>query len=192
MNNFVKLGEVDTLVALGSIKDEMWHSDTYLRDYPQGPFGETDSIILRFPPRTVHETEAELAKAVVTIDEHENVWLPVSEQLPEIKRLVFDLARMVESTRIGRVIINRILPGGQIFRHADTPSHANYWSRYHIVLHALPGVKFYCGEDGQEEMVEMVTNEVWFFRNELPHEVINESADPRLHLVIDLKCAYIK
>lgn len=192
MNNFVKLGEVDTLLALASIKDTMWHSDTYLRDYPQGPFGETDSIIVRFPPRSVHETEQELAKAQVTIDQHENVWLPVAQDLPLIKNIAFDLARLVEATRIGRVIINRILPGGHIFRHADTPVHANYWSRYHVVLHALPGVQFFCGADGEEELVNMVTNEVWFFRNELPHEVINETADPRIHLVIDLKCSHIK
>jgi hypothetical protein len=118
-------------------------------------------------------------------DQHECDWLPIASSLPLVKEIVFNIARVVEATRIGRVIINRIMPGGKIDRHADTPDHANYWARFHVVLHALPGNDFYCGD----EMVNMKSGEVWYFDNREEHEVINNSSDPRIHLVIDLKTA---
>lgn len=188
MSNFVCIGRVDALLALASIKDDMWKEDTYLRDYPQGPFGDTESVILRFPPRSVHETEEALKQHLAGFDQHENVWQPVAAQLPLLKNLVFNLARTVEATRIGRVMVNKVMPGGKIFPHADTPDHSLYWSRFHIVLHALEGNDFRCGD----ETVNMLTNEVWYFRNELEHEVTNNSTDPRIHMVVDLKVAEIK
>jgi hypothetical protein len=60
MNNFQKLASgVNILPLLLAIKrrPDLWKADTYLRDYPQGPFGDIESIILRFPPISVHETE---------------------------------------------------------------------------------------------------------------------------------------
>lgn len=190
MKYFTKLfDQVDTDPALARVfSKDFWHADTYLRDYPQGPFGETDSIILRFPPRSVHETEKALAAHMENFDQHENVWLPISNELPEIKDLVYWLMNGVRATRLGRVMVNRIVKGGRIYEHADTPVHALYWSRFHIVLHARPNVDFYCGD----EMVNMKTGQVWFFKNEFKHQVQNNSDDDRIHLVIDLKCEDIK
>lgn len=175
-------------MALASITSDMWKEDTYLRDYPQGPFGDTESVILRFPPRSVHETEEALKDHLNKIDQHENVWQPIAARLPLLKEHVFNLARSVEATRIGRVMVNKMNPGGIIYAHADTPDHANYWARFHIVLHALPGNDFRCGD----ETINMLTNEVWYFKNELEHEVHNQSTDPRIHMVVDLKVAEIK
>lgn len=189
MQNFIKLAEIDVSPLLKAVTERnLWHSDDYLRSYPQGPFGETDSIILRFPPRTVHETEAALKDHLVHFDQHENIWLEVANQLPEAGELVYWLAHGVKATRIGRVMINRIKPGGRIFRHADTPVHANYWERYHIVLHALPGNDFHAGD----EMVNMTTGEVWCFDNRQEHEVFNHTTEDRIHMVVDLKCAGFK
>ena len=182
--NFIKLCEgLDFSKALSQINSNMWHSDTYLRDYPQGPFGETDSIICRFPPKTVKETMEELKKHYKNFDQHENEWLPIIKDLPEIENLVFFLMSQVRGTRLGRVIINRVKPGGHIFPHEDTPVHAQYWSRFHIVLKALPGVEFTCGDS----KVEMLSGEIWYFRNDLMHSVTNNSAEERIHIVVDIK-----
>lgn len=188
MKNFVKLGSTDTIMGLASLSDPMWQLDTYLRDYPQGPFGDTHSVILRFPPRTVHETEELLAQHMESVDIWDCVWYPIAKELPVLQQMVYDLATNMRAERIGRVMVNKLEPGGQVFRHADTPEHANYWSRFHIVLHALPGVDFYCGD----EMVNMVSNEIWYFDNRLEHEVINNSKEPRIHMVVDLKVEAIR
>lgn len=189
MNNFQKIssGINPTLLLLAINRLEKshgaWKEDTYLRDYPQGPFGDTESIILRFPPRTVVETEEELKKLQVTIDQHENVDQPIFKLLPEARKYIFDLMAFVSGERLGRCMINKLKPGGVIYPHADTPAHAEYWDRFHIVLQSAPGSNFRCGD----ETVNMQTGEVWWFNNKLEHEVINNSSDDRIHLVIDIR-----
>lgn len=186
MKNFMQIANgVDVLPLNLAIKRlaHLWKEDTYLRDYPQGPFGEIESIILRFPPRSVFETEEELAKAQVTIDQHECVDQPVYKILAEARPLIMQLMARVGGERLGRCIINKIGPGGRIFPHADTAAHAEYYDRFHIVLQSQPGVVFRAGD----EQVYMGTGEVWWFQNSEVHEVINNSADDRIHLVIDIR-----
>lgn len=161
----------------------IWKADTYLRDYPQGPFGEVESVILRFPPRSVHETEEALREHLAGFDQHENVDQPAFKLLPEARPLVFWLMAMVQGERLGRVIINKVKPGGVIYPHADTPAHAEYWDRFHIVLQSAPGVMFRCAD----ERAHLKTGEAWWFNNALEHEVINNSADDRIHMVVDIR-----
>ena len=163
----------------------IWKADTYLRDYPQGPFGNTDSIILRFPDRSVHETEEALKEHIQGFDQHENVDQSVFKLLPEARPLIFDLMAAVRGERLGRCMINRLNPGGVIYPHADTPVHADYWDRHHIILKSQPGSVFRCGT----EKVFMNTGDVWWFDNSIEHEVINNSADERIHLIVDIRTA---
>jgi Aspartyl/Asparaginyl beta-hydroxylase len=161
----------------------IWKDDTYLRDYPQGPFGDCESIILRFPPRTVHETEEALKEHLENFDQHECVDQPVFKILPEARPIIFGLMNFVNGERLGRVIINKVKPGGVIYPHADTPAHAKYYDRFHVVLESSPGVIFRAGD----EKVYMPTGSIWWFNNAVEHEVINNSADNRIHMVIDIR-----
>lgn len=189
MNNFLKLGNgTNTMPLLLAIQrlskmQDVWKEDTYLRDYPQGPFGDTESVILRFPDRSVHETEQALANHLEGFDQHENFDQPVFKALPEARPLIFQLMSAVQGERLGRVIVNKLKPGGRIYPHADTPVHAEYWDRFHIVLQSSPGSNFRCGD----EQVHMETGDVWWFNNRLEHEVVNNSADDRIHMVIDVR-----
>lgn len=186
MNNFMKISEgANVLPLLLALKrrPEIWKEDTYLRDYPQSPFGEMESVILRFPPRSVHETEEALKNHLAHFDEHENVDQPIFSLLPEARPLIFGLMNFCQGERLGRVMINKLAAGGSIFPHADTPSHANYYSRFHIVLQSEAGVFFRCGE----ENVYMATAEVWWFNNKLEHEVMNNSASDRIHMIVDIR-----
>lgn len=186
MNNFQRIaGSIDVMPLLLAIKrrPDLWKEDTYLRDYPQGPFGEIESIMLRFPVKTVHETEEELQKHVTTYDQHENVDYPAYKLLTEARPIVMNLMHYVGGERLGRVMINKIAPGGKIFPHADTPSHAEYYSRFHVVLQSQPGVIFRAGD----EQVYMGTGEIWWFDNKQEHEVINNSADDRIHMIVDIR-----
>jgi hypothetical protein len=184
-----KIGaNVDVLPLLMAIQradkaSGIWKEDTYLRDYPQGPFGQTESIILRFPPRSVHETEAALKAHEANFDQHENVDQPVFAGLPEARPLIFGLMAAVQGERLGRCMINKLNPGGVIYPHADTPVHANYWDRYHIVLKSSPGSVFRV----MEEKVNMQAGDVWWFNNAVEHEVVNNSAEERIHLIVDIR-----
>jgi hypothetical protein len=56
---------------------DLWTADTFLRNYPQGPFGDTDTIMLRFPEiqTGMSEEEIELYKSnkLAGYDQHESL-----------------------------------------------------------------------------------------------------------------------
>lgn len=186
MRNFMLLDRgVDVVPLMMAIhrRPELWKEDTFLRDYPQGPFTDVESIMLRFPVKTVAETEAEIEAYGKSDGQHENIDYPPYKILPEARPIVMGLMARVAGERLGRVIINRIRPGGRIFPHADTPVHAEYYTRFHIVLESSPGVVFRCGD----EQVYMGIGEVWRFDNKLEHEVINNSATDRTHMIVDVR-----
>lgn len=193
MRNFLKLSEnanvMPLLLALHRFEKSqwIWQEDTYLRDYPQGPFGDCESVILRFPQilqtRSVQEAQDAIKNNEANFDQHENIDQPAFKLLPEARPLVFGLMAMVQGERLGRVVINKLKPGGVIYPHRDSQPHAEYWDRHHIVLQSQPGVVFRSGN----EQVYMATGDVWWFDNSEEHEVINNSADDRIHMVVDIR-----
>lgn len=186
MRNFLKICEgVDTLPLLMAIwrRPELWKEDTYLRDYPQGPFNQIESIMLRFPTKSVYETEEALKQHDKFFDQHENVDYPAYKLLPEARPLIMGLFNRVAGERLGRCMINKIAPGGQIFPHVDTKSHTDYYTRFHIVLQSSPGCNFRAGD----ETVHMKIGECYWFDNSQEHAVVNNSAEDRVHLIIDAR-----
>jgi hypothetical protein len=139
--------------------------------------------MLRFPVKSVVETEAELQDHLSRYDQHESIDYPAYAKLPEARGMIMELMHQVGGERLGRVMINKIKPGGRIFPHADTPAHAEYYDRFHIVLQSAPGVDFRAGD----EHVYMGEGEVWWFDNTQEHEVINNSAVDRIHMVVDIR-----
>lgn len=178
MRNFLNIGTADTLPLLAEItrQPQLWKADTYLRDYPQGPFGDTETIFLRFPPASV--TELERGEK----DQHECVWMDGAIYLPSAREIIFQLMNRVKGERLGRVMINKLRPGGRIYPHADTPIHANYWSRHHVVIQGEKGATFRC----VDETIHMPQGSVWWFNNALEHEVLNGSAADRIHMIVDI------
>ncbi len=189
MRNFYRLTQganiLPLMLALHRFEKSqgIWKEDTYLRDYPQGPFQDVESVILRFPSRSGHEQEKALEEKDPTFDQHESVDLPPFKLLPEARPLVFGLMSLVNGERLGRVIINKLRPGGRILVHCDSLAHATYWDRFHIVLQSFPGVVFNCGG----ESIRMEQGEVWWFDNSETHEVVNNSNDDRIHLIVDIR-----
>ena len=87
---------------------------------------------------------------------------------------------------LGRVLITRIPPGGQILPHRDDAGeyvNMRDIARYHVVIQGLPGSLYHCGN----ETVNMRTGQIWWFNAKLDHAVINESADDRIHLLCDVR-----
>lgn len=189
MRNFLKISQgVDVIPLLLAIRrrPELWKEDTYLRDYPQGPFAHVETIMLRFPEKRVFAQEEELERykrGEHHFDQHENIDYPPYKILTEARPIVMGLMAVVGGERLGRVMINKIAPGGEIFPHADTPEHANYYSRFHVVLQSEPGNTFRCGD----EQLHMQRGEVWWFNNKLEHHVTNNSANDRIHVIIDIR-----
>jgi aspartyl/asparaginyl beta-hydroxylase len=179
VKNFQYIGQADVIPLLSQLQrqPELWKADTYLRDYPQGPFGDTETVFLRFPPASVSELERGEK------DQHECVWMDGIVHLPSARPLILWLMARMEGERLGRCMINKLRPGGKIYPHADTPVHANYWDRHHIVLQASKGANFRCGE----ETIHMSQGDVWWFQNALEHEVHNNGQLERIHMIVDIR-----
>lgn len=198
MSNFLKIAEgVDVLPLLLAIQRQshLWQEDTFLRHYPQGPFGEVETIFLRFPvkldltrikdqAKKEHKLDLYKQNRLPGYDQHESIDYPSYALLPEARPLIMALMTRVGGTRLGRVMINKVNPGGRIFRHSDSPEHCRYWNnRLHIVLQSAPGNDFEC--DG--EHIWMRQGEVWWFDHSKEHEVVNNSAEARIHVIVDIK-----
>lgn len=110
MKNFQALAQVDVIPLMNEIirQPHLWKADTYLRDYPQGPFGDTETIFLRFPPASVTELERGLK------DQHECIWMDGAVHLPSARPIIFSIMSQVYGERLGRVMINKLKPGGRI------------------------------------------------------------------------------
>jgi hypothetical protein len=144
------------------------------------PHKEVSDIWIRFNDLKSYEESKDAAKI---LDEHESIWYSAVNDLPSVRTVVFQIMGRVQGIRLGRVLITRLAPGKKIEPHADGGTHAAYYERYHAVLQGLPGSLFRCGD----ETVNMQTGSVWWFQNAIEHEVINNSCDDRIHLIVDIK-----
>jgi aspartyl/asparaginyl beta-hydroxylase (cupin superfamily) len=105
--------------------------------------------------------------------------------LPEAHEVIFNLMRRYKAIALGRVIIARLPMGGTIKPHAD--NYGDYalqdgGMRFHAAVNAAPGCLFHCGG----ETIQTRTGEVWWFNHQAEHSAENNSADDRVHLLIDM------
>ena len=85
------------------------------------------------------------------------------------------------STVWSRSRLMRIEGGGSVPRHSDMHPHWFYRVRVHIPVITRPEVRFHCAD----QSVHMAAGESWIFDNWREHEVLNPTADARIHLVAD-------
>ena len=82
---------------------------------------------------------------------------------------------------IGRSRLMRIEAASQATLHVDTN---HYWAervRIHVPIVTSPAIEFLCGD----ERLHMAAGESWIFDAWRPHNVMNPTAEKRIHLVAD-------
>lgn len=183
MRNFLKIAEgVDVMPLLHQVKrnEALWNENKFRTEFPNTPHIDVDDIWVRF-------SSPDNCKDVGTIiGDGSPVWYPSALLLTEVQPLVLNLMRRVEAYELGRVLVTRIAPGGQILPHADKDGsyvHDIDRARYHIVLQGLPGSLYTTGD----ETVCMRTGEVWWFNALEVHHIENNSVDDRIHLLVDVR-----
>lgn len=178
MKNFLRIADgVDVVPLLMALKANplLWDQNTLRTDHEGTPHTEVSDIWLRFNA---------MEDGVATVmDEHESVNYPAFFQLTPARQIIFGLMSRVQGERLGRCLITLLPPGAKIDPHVDGGEHAAYYERYHVVLQSLPGTVFRAGD----ESVHMNPGEIWWFDNQQEHEVINNSADDRIHMIIDIR-----
>lgn len=182
MRNFYRLAAgVDVAPVMNALfrHADLWNQHTFRTSFPNTPHVDVDDIWLRFSdPSKCDDTGT-------VIGDNQPVWYPAVHRLPQVKPIILDLMRRVDAHELGRCLITRIKPGGQILPHRDDQGdyvHERDRMRYHVVLNGLPGSLYRTGN----ETVQMLTGEVWAFNAFIEHEVINNSTDDRVHLLVDI------
>lgn len=188
MKNFQKIAAgVDVLPLLHAVQraPDLWNQNKWRTTYKGTPHVDVDDIWIRYaPPQATGDTN----DVNPVVQDTHPVWYAAFNQLPQVRPLIFDLMRRVEAYELGRVLITKIKPGGQILPHSDAVgayTDQEDGGRYHIVLQGLPGSLFNAGD----ETVCMQTGEVWWFNHLAVHSVVNNSADDRIHLLVDTRNA---
>jgi len=185
MKNFQQIAAgVDVLPLCHAIKTqpELWDQNNWRKNYAGSPHLDISDIWLRYSSPNAVDDESNTTKVVNDVAP---VWYPAMGKLWQARPIVLDLMRRVEAYELGRLLITKLPPGGRILPHSDAQGAYTDQdgSRYHVVLQGLPGSLFRSGD----ETVNMQTGSVWWFDHTEEHEVINNSADDRIHLLVDLK-----
>lgn len=160
---------------------DLWNQDNFRTTYKDTPHGDVDDILLRYSPTDKDPTDTSSVQ-----NDHGASWYPAAATLPEARPLVLNLMAYLGGYELARLLVSRLKPGGVILPHADAVGdyvHLGDIARYHIVIQGLPGSVFRCAN----EEVQMVTGEIWWFDAHETHEIINNSADDRIHLMADFR-----
>lgn len=182
MKNFLPICGADMMplrLALAR-RPDLWDQHTYRTTFERTPFAGMSDILLRYS----RPEKCATRDAQAMVDDLDLVQYPAWAALPECHETIFNLMRRFNGLSLGRVIIARLPPGGQIKPHAD-----NYGAyamqdglRLHVCVQGLPGCLFNCGD----ETVQMPTDSVWWFQHREMHSALNNSADDRIHLLVDI------
>lgn len=196
MRHFLKVAEavnVTPLLEQITRNQHLFNQNNFRTTFEGTPFEENDDILLRFSPPDQSHLQGGF------VGNEECVWYPARDVLTEAWPLVRALVAQVGGYEVGRVIVSRMKPVARIKPHIDNQGIYNNHgdrARYHIVLQGGPGSNFYCAETqgegdamtlGEHECANMRDGEVWWFNASKLHWVVNDSADDRIHLLVDVR-----
>ncbi len=172
--------DVELLKQQLELNQQLWNQHDLRTTYPESAHKEAHDIWLRFNDFSGYTQIEEYYKA---FDDVECIDYPALFELPAAIPLIFNLMHRVQGRRLGRVIITMIEPGKRIYPHIDEGAYADYYDRFHIILQNGEGSIFKCGN----EEVNMKVGDVYWFDTSAQHEVINNSLEERLSLIVDIR-----
>lgn len=146
---------------------------------------EVQSIIVRYadiPEDVATNPEARARASDDLFAKPHPAWYVLSHLRP----LVYSLMQLVGGTHIGGIGIAKLAPGAQIYPHYDTGAMTDFYERFHIVVQGPAECWFVCGEGDDEERVEQLTGEVWWFDSKKLHAVVNNSNETRISISVDI------
>lgn len=132
----------------------------------------TESIFLRAATRVEGQS---------LDDTHGSHPTDVAHAFPAVMKFAYDFANQC-NRKLARVLLAKLKPHSQVYRHIDGGDYYRIRDRYHLVIESPGGSRMTSGE----EQVVMKEGELWWFNNKEPHEAFNDSDHARVHLIFDL------
>lgn len=177
MKNFQIIARnINVAPMLAALQDhpQLWDAHNLRTTHEMSPHKQASDIWIRFN----HIDE----NVGVAVDDTECYWYPASSILPA-RNYMYPLLDVTQGDRFGRCVITRLAPGAKIDRHIDYGAPVSYYQRFHLALYNKPGAKFIIGD----EEFEPTTGDLYIVANHKEHEVINDSDEERLTMIIDVR-----
>jgi hypothetical protein len=156
----------------------VWNRNT-LRTATYGtPHKASSDIWVRF--RAWQDVLADRAHCT---DEHVSVWYPVVADIPAVIPLVGLALKLSDAKALGGVLITKVPAGGCIEPHQDHGWHAEHYRKIAIQVAGNKDQAF-CFENIE---LRPETGDVYEFRNQETHWVVNNSDQDRITLIVCVK-----
>ncbi len=170
--------DVAGLVAQLNARPDLWGQHGQRRA-PDSPHAASDDIWLRY------REYAELTEPARFIEPHESVWYPSAAVLPDAVLIADRLmqAPAICGERLGGVLITRLPPGAEIKPHVDHGWHAGHYQKFYVALRNKPGSVF----GWPTGDLHAADGDVWWFRNDVSHWVVNGSDTERLSMIVCIR-----
>lgn len=164
-------------MALGR-QPELWNRHKIRAEHAESPHREVDDILVRY--RAWRDYTGDVS---VFNQPHDSVWYDEFYALPQVRQLVFKVMNMIDGERLGGVLITKIPAGKTCYPHVDSGWHAAYYDKYAVQIASAPGQAF-CFEG---ESLDAQPGDVYWFRNDVPHWVLNPTDFDRITLIISIR-----
>ena len=154
---------------LDKIPADRWISHFVADNYD----GDWSGVALRGPAGATHPIQELFANPGTEAWEH-----------TELYRECAYFAQVMAAFRCELLSVRllRLGPGSVIKRHVDhSLSLEDGEARLHVPVQTNPGIRFWL----DDELVPLEAGETWYLNVNLPHRVENNSAEHRVHLVLD-------
>lgn len=157
---------------------ERWGEHSLRKTAPGSAHVEMTDIWARFRP------QSEISGPQDYLGAHLSAWYPAINDLPAIRPIVFHIMSLVQGEQLGGVLLTKLQPGGKIAPHTDLGGwHAEYYSKFYVAVQNGLGSVF-GWEDGD---VNAKDGEVYWFRNDVPHWVNNDSDQERISMIVCIR-----
>jgi quercetin dioxygenase-like cupin family protein len=168
---------------------DLFDLDTTRQNFKNSPQRDTRAIICRMTYEQLPENAEEMSEDELMMFRVRHAMTELQAQdteayyhLPLVYEEVMTLAAAMNAEQIGRVVVTELKAGGRVLPHEDFGPYHDYYDRLHLVIGG-EGCHFTCGK----EVVKMLPGDMWMFNNREVHEVHNDSAVARYHIVVDMK-----
>lgn len=113
-------------------------------------------------------------------------WYDVADEIPAAVSLCEALFSLYDGVELGGVLITRIPAGKQVYPHIDTGWHAAHFEKFAVQVKGNSEQTF-CFE---QEHLSCETGDVFMFRNDVPHWILNPTDEERITLICCIRRAH--
>ena len=163
---------LDTKAIVEELKfSEWWDKVDFRTTFKNSPHAQVNDIVLRF---TEIQEYDHIYDSFMCINY--DAWY----DHPMTVGATLDIMRLVQGVMLGRVVVTRLKPGGEVTPHIDHGISSEIYERYQFQLAGE------CDYTVGEETVRMKAGELWVFDNLMTHSVKQVGDEDRVTLIVDV------